>query len=501
MDTGGYLAAMRARDARFDGVFFVGVTTTGVYCRPVCPARTPGADRVRFYPSAALAERDGFRACLRCRPELAPGNELCGPRAPVDAIPALARAAARRIDAGYLNDHSVEQLADRLGVTDRHLRRALEAQLGASPLELAQTRRLALAKQLLHDSRLGLAEIAFAAGFASVRRFNDAFRARFGRPPSALRKDVPRADEPGDAIALRLDTRPPFDWARLCAFLAARAIPGVEQVDGACYRRGVVVDGVAGWLEARSATGRPAAVQLRVATSLAPKLMAVLARVRALFDLDAHPAAIAAQLGADRRLAASVKAHPGLRVPGAFDGWELALRAILGQQIAVSAATTLAGRLVARLGEPNPAAPAGLDRVVPSPARIVDAGVAAVAAIGLPQARARTIVALAAAMRAPVSLGPRGPSLDGRRGAIELSGGGDPDATIAALCALPGIGPWTASYIAMRALAWPDAFLGGDLVVRRALGVTTARAAEERAARWRPWRAYAVLHLWTGATP
>ena len=479
MDTDGYLAAMRARDARFDGVFFVGVTTTGVYCRPICPARTPGADRVRFYPSAALAERDGFRACLRCRPELAPGN------APVDSVPALARAAARRIDAGYLNEHSVEELADRLGVTDRHLRRALESELGASPLELAQTRRLALAKQLLHDSRLGLAEIAFAAGFASVRRFNDAFRARFGRPPSALRKDVTSTVEPGDAIVLRLDTRPPFDWARLCGFLAARAIPGVEQVDGACYRRGVVLDGVAGWIEARLATGRPAAVALRVSASLAPRLMAVLARVRALFDLDAHPAAIAERLGADRRLAASLRAHPGLRVPGAFDGWELALRAILGQQIAVSAATTLAGRLVARLGAANPAAPAGLDRMAPSPARILDAGAAEVAAIGLPAQRARTIVALADAVR---------------RGVVDLSIGADPETTTSALFALPGIGPWTASYIAMRALAWPDAFLGGDLIVRRALGVTTARAAEERAERWRPWRAYAVLHLWTGAS-
>lgn len=480
METDGYLAAMRARDARFDGVFFVGVTTTGVYCRPICPARTPGADRVRFYTSAALAERDGFRACLRCRPELAPGN------ASVDAVSALARAAARRIDAGYLNDHSVEQLADRLGVTDRHLRRALETQVGASPLELAQTRRLALAKQLLHDSRLGLAEIAFAAGFASVRRFNDAFRARFGRPPSALRNDVTSTAEPGDAIVLRLDTRPPFDWSRLLAFLAARAIPGVEQVDDASYRRSVVLDGAAGWLEARLATNRPAAVQLRVAAPLAPKLMAVLARVRALFDLDAHPAAIAERLGADRRLAASLQAHPGLRVPGAFDGWELALRAILGQQIAVSAATTLAGRLVARLGEPNPAAPAGLDRFVPSPARIVAAGAAEVAAIGLPAQRARTIVALAEAVQS---------------GAIDLSIGGDPEPTIAALTALPGIGPWTASYIAMRALAWPDAFLGGDLIVRRALGVATARVAEERAERWRPWRAYAVLHLWTGASP
>ncbi len=480
MDSDGYVAAMRARDARFDGVFYVGVKTTGVYCRPICPARTPGADRCCFFGSAALAERAGFRACFRCRPELAPG------KASVDAVSFLAGAAARRIDAGYLNDHSVEQLADRLGVSDRHLRRALEAELGATPLELAQTRRLGLAKQLLHDSRLGLAEVAFAAGFTSVRRFNAAFRARFDRPPSAVRRDAAATAEPRDAIGLRLDARPPFDWAALLRFLAARAIPGVERVDGDVYRRGVTLDGVSGWLEARPAPARTAAIQVRIATSLAPRLMPVLARMRALFDLDAHPTAIAARLGADARLAPSLRARPGLRVPGAFDGWELALRAILGQQISVAAATTLAGRLVARFGEPNPAAPPGLDRVVPTAARLAAAGGAEIAAIGLPATRAATIVALAEAVAS---------------GAIELSPGVEPTATIAALVALRGIGPWTASYITMRALAWPDAFLGGDLIVRRALAVTTAAAAERIAEPWRPWRAYAVLHLWTGASP
>ncbi len=491
MDTDACIAALRARDARFDGVFFVGITSTGIYCRPICPARPARTENMRFFRSAALAEIAGFRACFRCRPEVAPGNL----RASVDAIPALARAAARRIDAGYLNEHSVEQLADRLGVTDRHLRRALESELGASPVELAQTRRLALAKQLLHDSRLGLAEVAFAAGFASVRRFNAAFLARFGRPPTAVRRELTQAPETRDVITLRMDARPPFDWTSLLAFLAARAIPGVEQVDGDVYRRGIVLDGHGGWMEARparrasprggtSAQGTVTAIQVRLATSLAPRLMPALARIRALFDLDAHPAAIGERLGSDRRLAPSIRARPGLRVPGAFDGWELAVRAILGQQISVAAATTLAGRLVERFGAANPAAPPGLDRTVPDPARLAAAGVAEIASIGLPAQRARTLTLLAEAVAA---------------GTVELSPDADPAATIAALVALPGIGPWTASYIAMRALAWPDAFLGGDLIVRRALDVTTATAAERLAEPWRPWRAYAVLHLWSSS--
>ena len=467
--------ALRARDARFDGLFFVGVTTTGIYCRPICPARTPGRDRCRFFASAALAEKDGFRACFRCRPELAPG------RGPVDAVAVLARQAAARIDAGYLNDHSVDQLADRLGVTARHLRRALEAELGVTPIELAQTRRLALAKQLLHDSRLGLTEIAFAAGFASVRRFNAAFRERFGRAPGALRRTLDHAAPVGDdAIRVRLDVRPPFDGGALLEFLAGRAIPGVEQVEAGAYRRSVIVDGHAGWLVARLEPRR-AAVELIVSASLSPRLMAVVARVRALFDADAHPAVIAERLGADPTLAAAIAARPGLRVPGGFDGFELAVRAILGQQVSVAAATTLSGRLVDRLGSANPGAPPGVDRHFPTAARLADAGPAAIAAIGLPAARAGSIARLAEEVAA---------------GRLDVGPGAAPEATITALEALPGIGPWTAHYLAMRALRWPDAFPAGDLIVRRALGVATSRAADERAAPWRPWRAYAAMHLW-----
>ncbi|HVV88476.1 MAG TPA: AlkA N-terminal domain-containing protein, partial [Kofleriaceae bacterium] len=338
-------AALRARDRRFDGLFFVGVTSTGVYCRPICPARLPARQRCRFFARAAHAELAGFRACLRCRPELAPG------RGAVDAVPALARAALARIDAGYLDERSVEALADRLGVTARHLRRSVTAELGASPLALAQTRRLALAKQLLHETRLPITDVAFAAGFASLRRFHAAFHARFGRPPAALRRAVASSDDAPDAVRLRLDHRPPLDWDALLAFLAARAIPGVEQVDGGVYRRTAAIDDRVGWLSVRSLAPRPA-LELTLTASLVPRLAAVVARVRALCDLDAHPAAIAAALQAHPALADEVAARPGLRVPGGFDGFELAVRAVLGQQVSVAAASTLAGRLVARLGPP-----------------------------------------------------------------------------------------------------------------------------------------------------
>ena len=476
-------AALRARDRRFDGVFFVGVTSTGIYCRPICPARLPARQRCRFFPRAALAELAGFRACLRCRPELAPG------RGAVDAVPALARAALARIDAGYLDDRSVEALADRLGVTARHLRRAVVSELGASPLALAQTRRLALAKQLLHDSRLPITDVAFASGFASLRRFNAAFQARFERPPTALRRSTgrsPASDDrsAADVVTLRLDHRPPLAWSALLGFLASRAIPGVELVDGDRYLRTAAVDGRVGWIAVRPLAARPA-VELTLSASLVPRLAAVVARVRALLDLDAHPVAITAALAAAPLLADAVAARPGLRVPGCFDGFELAIRAVLGQQVSVAASSTLAGRLVARLGTPLAGAPAGLSHRFPTAAEVAAAGADTIAAIGLPRTRAEAIVALARAVDA----------------GLELVPGADPDATTAALVALPGIGPWTASYLAMRALRWPDAFPSGDLIIRRMLGVTTAAAAERAAAGFRPWRAYATLHLWAASTP
>lgn len=465
--------ALCARDRRFDGLFYVGVTTTGIYCRPICPARTPSRGRCEFFTRAAEAERAGFRACFRCRPELAPG------RAAVDSLPRLVAAALAHIDAGALNDDSLDSLAASLGVSARHLRRAITAALGVSPVELAQTRRLALAKQLLQDSALPLAEVAFASGFASVRRFNAAVKSRFGRPPGEVRRAAGEAASAGE-IALRLDYRPPLEWGALLAFLRARQIPGVEQVEGDVYRRVVALGDRTGWVEIAPDPSR-AALAVRVSLSLAARLMPVASRLRALFDLDAEPAAVAGHLRRDPVLAAGIAARPGLRVPGAFDGFELAVRAILGQQVSVQAATTLAGRLVARFSRPVADLPAGLWAAFPAPGVLAAAPLAAVQELGLPEARARALVGLARASA---------------EGGLDLSPATDPAAAAEALCALPGIGPWTAQYIAMRALRWPDAFPAGDLVVRRALGVTTSRAAEARAAAWRPWRAYAVMHLW-----
>jgi len=458
--------ALVARDARFDGRFFVAVETTGIYCRPVCTARTARRDRCSFFGTAAEAERAGFRACFRCRPELAPGH------APVDSVPRLVSAAIAHIDAGYLNDRSVEDLAGELGVAARHLRRAVHAVLGVSPGELARTRRLALAKQLLHDTDLDITEIALASGFGSLRRFHAAFRTTFGMPPTAMRRATGARAAAG--LTLRLGYRRPFDWTRLLGFLATRAVPGVEDVDVAAgvYRREVRLGELAGALTVRDDAAK-ACLRVELGSSLAGGAMAIAARLRALFDLDAHPLEIADALGADRRLAAAVRAHPGLRVPGAFDGFEVAVRAILGQQVSVRAASTLAGRLVARHGG-----------AFPAPQALAAAPIGDVAAIGMPATRAAALIALGAATA---------------RGELRLDRAADPAATTAALEALPGVGPWTAQYVAMRALAWPDAFPAGDLVVRKALGGLTAREADRRAEPWRPWRAYAVLHLWTAS--
>ena len=454
--------ALLTRDRRFDGVFFVGVSTTGIYCRPICPARTPGRARCTFYGSPALAERAGFRACLRCRPELAPGN------ASTDAIDALVAGAAARIAEGALNDASVDALAGELGVSGRHLRRAMEDRLGVSPVELAQTRRLALAKQLLQDTRLSLTEIAFAAGFGSVRRFNAVFAERMGSAPSRFRH---ARTAPAGEIVLRLDYRAPFDWSRMLAFLRARAIPGVETVTDGAYARVVHLHGATGRISVRHGSGRLA---LALAPSLVPVVMPLVARVRRLFDLDAHPAAIATALGRDPLLAKLVVARPGLRVPGAIDPFEAAVRAMLGQQVSVAAATTLAGRFAARFGAPFE------DGVrFPTAGEVAAQPVAAVAAIGLPTARAAALHGVAVAIA---------------RGALRLDGH-DVDAFVAAATALPGIGPWTAHYLAMRALHLPDAFPAADLGILKALG-GTARAAEARSHAWRPFRAYAVMHLW-----
>ena len=464
--------ALAARDPRFDGLFFVGVKTTGIYCRPVCPARTPRRERCTFFETAAAAERDGFRACFRCRPELAPGN------AQMDATSRLVNAAVSRIAAGVLNEGSVEELAAGLGVTDRHLRRVLVEALGVSPVELAQTARLALAKRLLHDSSLGLAELAFASGFQSVRRFNSAFDARFHRSPTSVRREA--QEDGSEGVRLRLDYRPPFSWSSVLRFFAARAMPGVEAVEGDVYRRTVHLGSTKGWLSVEPHTTQPALVAT-LSSSLLGELMPIVAKLRRVFDLDAHPAEVDACLSKDATLRPLVRAKPGLRVPGAFDGFETTVRAVLGQQVSVKGATTLAGRLVERFGAPVRTPFDGLRRVFPTAARLAQTSERELASIGLPGARARTLLELARAVKSGLVLEP----------------GVDVEDVLIRLAELPGIGPWTTQYVAMRALASPDAFPASDLGVLKALKVTRAEQALERAESWRPWRAYATLHLWS----
>ncbi len=463
---------MAARDARFDGVFFVGVVTTGIYCRPVCPARLPARERCLYFSHAAEAERAGYRACFRCRPELAPHNSV------LEAGSRLLHAALASIQAGYLNEHSVDDLSARLGVSARHLRRVMAGDLGLTPIQLAQTQRLALAKQLLADSSLTVSEVALAAGYASLRRFNTVFRDRFGKPPTAIRR-MYGAGQTAEQIVLRLDFRPPFEWLALLEFLKLRAIPGVEAVSGAEYRRTVALGAYRGWL---SVSLDPAkhAVRVGVSHSLLPKLAQIASRIRALLDLDARPDLIVGCLRQDALLQPLVDAVPGLRVPGAFDGFELAIRAVLGQQVTLRAATTLCGRVAARYGESCTDAGHGLARYFPSPAALV-VPATQLAGAGLPLKRAQAVVSLAAAFA---------------QDEIDLSGASTPEQAIAQLQSLPGIGAWTAQYIALRALRWPDAFPAGDLVLGKVLGLKSAKAVEQRAQVWQPWRAYAALHLW-----
>jgi len=477
LDADACYRALVAKDARFDGLFFVGVSTTGIYCRPVCRARTPGRGRCTFFPSAVVAEREGFRACFRCRPELAPGA------APMDAPSRVVATAVARIEEGALNDAGLEDLARELGVTSRHLRRAMHDELGVSPVELAQSKRLALAKRLLHDTRMPVTEVALAAGFGSLRRFNAAFRARFGRPPTEVRRLAGAGDgrETADALTITLAYREPFAWDALLAFLRPRATPGVEAVQGGVYARTARIGKHAGWVRVSQVPGR-AALRAEVSLSLAPALMPLVSRLRALFDLDARPDTVASHLRRDPLLRRLVAKRPGLRVPGAFDGFEVAVRAVLGQQVSVAAATTFAGRLAATFGDPLAADDPALRVLFPSASRLARASVAELASIGLTRARAESLAALARAVDA---------------GELRLDSRGDPGIATEALLKLPGIGPWTASYVGMRALGAPDSFPEGDLALRRALGDVTAREAVARAEAWRPWRAYAALHLWT----
>lgn len=462
--------AWRARDARFDGRLFMGVDTTGIYCRPVCPSRLPRPEHCHFFPSAAAAESAGFRPCLRCRPETAPGLSA------VDSPARLARAAAALIEEGIGDGLDLPAVATKLGVTPRHLRRVFGEEFGVAPSEYAQTQRLLHAKRLLTDTALPIVDVAFAAGFGSLRGFQGAFTRHYGLAPSGFRRSTPV--EATDKLSFRLSFRPPLDWNALVGFLARRTIDGVETVEGTTYRRTVRISrpraGHTGWL---SAGLDPAgtSVCVTVSASLLPALPVILQRAKRLFDLAADPAEIAAHLGA------VAQAAPGLRLPGAFDGFEMAVRAILGQQVTVKAARTLAGRFARAFGEPIETPVPGLEVLFPPPGVVAGRSVDAIASLGIVSARARAILALAQALA---------------EGSLSLDPVADAEVQLSRLRALPGIGEWTAQYLAMRALGCPDAFPHADYGVRKALGTKSDRDVLAIAEAWRPWRAYAVMHLW-----
>jgi AraC family transcriptional regulator of adaptative response / DNA-3-methyladenine glycosylase II len=477
--------ALSARDSRFDGVFFVGVTSTDVYCRPVCPAKTPKEANCRFFDTPQEAEQAGFRPCLRCRPELAPGS------APMDDAERIAQLIIQRLEDGHLDEQAgLEEIAGQFELSSRQIRRIVHRELGVPPIQLLLTRRLLLSKQLLTETTLPITEVAFASGFSSLRRFNDAFNRRYGMSPTHLRR---KATEGAPVIlgsqtsTLQLSYRPPYDWKGILAFLAARALKGIELVTDHSYTRTVQLGAAKGWITVTHAKTKHA-LMVEFTHSLTPVLPALLRRVRALFDLNARPDLIAKHLSRDSRLSAAVKANPGMRVPGAFNGFEMGLRAILGQQVTVKAATTIACRFVEAFGEPIVTPFAELGRLTPLPSLVAAASVDDIARHGVIAARCRSIIALAAAQ------GSRGLSLDG-------GVNHNPDESIRRLAELPGIGQWTAHYIAMRALRWPDAFPKEDIAVRNNLGGVTAKEAEALSQSWRPWRSYAVMHVWGMAKP
>lgn len=480
--------ALETRDPRFDGRIFVGVTSTGIYCRPICPARTPKFANCRFFPSAAAAQAAGFRPCLRCRPETAP--DFASWRGTSNTV---ARALAL-IAEGALggDDPGVDALAERLGVGARQLRRLFNQHLGASPLAVAQARRILFAKQLIQETRMPMAEVAFGAGFGSIRRFNEIFHQLYARPPSALRRHsragLPETPLAEAGVALRLRYRPPYDWAAMLAYLEARAIPGVEQVEGGIWRRSVAIDGNFGTVEVAHLPER-ASLLATIRFPAVHALPAIVARLRRVFDLGADIETIGAHLSRDPMLAPLVAQRPGLRAPGGWDGFELAIRAILGQQITVRDARRLAGQLVALCGPPLPSITgmtAGLTHAFPSPDQVTTADLATV---GMPAARR-------AALRTLAETAASDPRLFQAFGTAEEA--------IARLRSLPGVGIWTAEYIALRFSRETDAFPASDVgLLRGAAGPLGKRPSPEalrrRAETWRPWRAYAAQHLWTAA--
>lgn len=465
--------ARLARDARFDGLFYTAVRTTGIYCRPVCPAPPALARNVAYYPSAAAAAAAGYRPCLRCRPELAPDGD------PLAQHPVL-RQALQMIGDGMLQQHPASELARRLGISPRQLQRVMLASLGATAVQIHANARLLLARQLLTETSLPVTEVALAAGYRSVRRFNAAFVHGCGMPPTAIRRHAgPTA---GSALTLRLAYRPPLDFAAMLDFLRRRALTGIERVDDHSYQRVICTVNGPGLIHV-SAHPQRAELLLRLERVQASQIAACVRQVRHLFDLDADLLTVHASLSRDPLLARAIALRPGLRIVGCWDGFETAVRAVLGQQVSVAAATTLAQRLCTRFGTRLADMPGGLDLLFPTPAQLVNAPLQE---IGLPARRAHSLQALAAACQA---------------GALHFARGQRLEDFIASATALPGIGDWTAQYIAMRALSLPDAFPAGDLVVQQALGQdqgqrTDLRQTLARAQAWRPWRAYAVIHLW-----
>ena len=478
--------ALKAKDARFDGLFFTGVRSTGIYCRPVCSVRTPLRKNCCFFSHAAQAESAGFRPCLRCRPELAPHSVSWCIQ---DASYILAHQAALLLDefeAWTLQAPSVEGLADRLGVSSRHLRRIFEAQFGVTPLQYLQTRRLLTAKQLLADTKLPIAQVAFISGFASVRRFNAAFVQYYRLNPTQLRRQGARPVDGG--IVLRLGYRPPYDVAAMLAFLARQCIDTIEfiAIDAIqpCAGMTLAIESGGkthtGWLLASFDEPR-CQLALRISDSLLGALPLVIRRVRAMFDLDADPAII------NSRLQTSFPGGNGRRVPGAIDGYQLAIQAVLGQQVTVAAARTMGQRLVNNFGEAIDTPWPRLTRLFPTPAVLAAASSDALGQLGIIRQRQAAIVGIARLVA------------DKR---LHLNSSTDIHATLAMLKALPGIGDWTAQYIAMRALRWPDAFPAGDIALQKALSVQAlknpARQAEHASQAWKPWRSYAVIRAWAG---
>ena len=482
--------AVQSRDARFDGWFFTAVTSTGVYCRPSCPARTPMAAHVRFFPTAAAAQQAGFRACLRCRPDAAPGSPEWLGRADVAAR------AVKLVFDGVVDRHGVAGLARRLGYGERQLHRLLVAEVGTGALSLARAQRAQTARILLETTDLPVAQVAFGAGFSSVRQFNDTVKAVFARTPTELRRTRRSrshgSQPPGrsgtlQTVTVRLAHRLPLAAPELCAFIGRRAVRSMETFDGTSYRR--TLSGAHG---PGVVTLTPMAdhVQARFDLADVRDLTSAIARCRHLCNLDADPVAVDEALAADPVLGPLVRANPGLRVPGAVDGFEVAVRAIVGQQVSVSGARTVLGSLVEAAGD-SVEDPAGtLTRTFPSPRALVELGRARPAAFPMPAGRRRAVTALAEAVA------------DER---LVIDAGAEPQRLRRQLEELPGIGPWTTAYVALRAIGDPDAFLASDLGTRRTAGALglpdQAPALEARSQRWRPWRAYAQMHLWTATMP